>query len=222
MDASLRGGLILLAGLVLLGAALVGHAILLEAVVATVALLVAGAALTAVGLILLRGELRHLLQRRRGEIAVYTVGLVGVIAALGYLVALLPLRLDLSESRRYSLSESTVTMLQRLEKPVHVVFFHDPLMRETVELYQLMARQTPRLTLELHDPALNPAPARMLGVHFAGTAVLQSEGRTLQVNSSAETDIANGILRVSRSATQRVCFLDGHGEPDPFSIESRR
>src|SRR4029077_14907207 len=33
-------------------------------------------------------------------------------------------------------------------------------------------------------------------------------------------DIANGILRVSRSATQLVCFLDGHGEPDPFSLES--
>jgi ABC-type uncharacterized transport system involved in gliding motility auxiliary subunit len=25
---------------------------------------------------------------------------------------------------------------------------------------------------------------------------------------------------VSRSATQRLCFLDGHGEPDPFSLES--
>jgi ABC-type uncharacterized transport system involved in gliding motility auxiliary subunit len=40
------------------------------------------------------------------------------------------------------------------------------------------------------------------------------------VNSGSETDIANGILRVSQSATQRVCFLDGHGEPDPFSMES--
>src|SRR5262249_50195021 len=24
----------------------------------------------------------------------------------------------------------------------------------------------------------------------------------------------------SRAASQRVCFLDGHGEPDPFSLES--
>jgi hypothetical protein len=67
---------------------------------------------------------------------------------------------------------------------------------------------------------INPAQARMLGVNFAGTAVLESEGRRLQVNSSSETDIANGILRVSQAATQTVCFLDGHGEPDPFSLES--
>jgi ABC-type uncharacterized transport system involved in gliding motility auxiliary subunit len=49
---------------------------------------------------------------------------------------------------------------------------------------------------------------------------MESEGRRLQVNGGSEIDIANGILRVSRGATQRVCFLDGHGGPDPFSLES--
>ena len=80
-------------------------------------------------------------------------------------------------------------------------------MRETVELYELMAGQTSLLTVEFHDPMPNPAPVRMLGVQFAGTAVLTSEGRTLQVNGGSEIDIANGILRVSQSATQRVRFL---------------
>jgi ABC-type uncharacterized transport system involved in gliding motility auxiliary subunit len=74
--------------------------------------------------------------------------------------------------------------------------------------------------VEFFDPMLQPAQARMLGVSFAGTAVMESEGRRLHVNGGSEVDIANGILRVSRSATQRVCFLDGHGEPDPFSLES--
>src|SRR5436309_11798806 len=111
-------------------------------------------------------------------------------------------------------------MLKRLDKPVHIVFFHDPMMRETVELYELIARQTPRVTVEFYDPMINPAQARLYGVNFAGTAIVESEGRRLQVNSPSETDIANGILRVAQSATQLVCFLDGHGEPDPFSLES--
>ena len=59
-------------------------------------------------------------------------------------------------------------MLKRLERPVHIVFFHDPMMRETVELYQLIAAQTPRVTVEFYDPMINPAQARMLGVKFAG------------------------------------------------------
>jgi len=179
-----------------------------------------GALLTAVGAVRLRGELGALVRRRRGEIALYTAGVIGVLIALAYLSVRYQLRFDLTTTGRYSLSPPTVTMLERLDRPVHIVFFHDPMMRETVELYALIAAQTRRVTVEFYDPMINPARARMLGVNFAGTAVMESEGRTLRVNGGSETDIANGILRVSQGATQLVCFLDGHGEPDPFSLES--
>src|SRR5688572_11511680 len=220
MDRSFRAGLILLLGVALLGAALTLHAILLETVPATVALGGAGALMAAAGAFGLRAELAALARRRRGEIALFTLGVVGVLIAVAYLSVRYPLRFDLTATGEYSLSESTVTMLKRLERPVRIVFFHDPMMRHTVELYELIAAQTPRVTVEFYDPMINPAAARMLGVNFAGTAVMESEGRRLQVNGGSETDIANGILRVSQSATQRVCFLDGHGEPDPFSLES--
>src|SRR5205807_7506084 len=157
---------------------------------------------------------------RRGEIALSTLGVVGVLLALAYLSVRYPFRFDLTPEGVYSLSAPTVSMLKRLDKPVHIVFFHDPMMRETVELYQLVARQNKLVSIEFYDPMINPAQARMFGVNFAGTAVIESRGRRLQVNGGSETDIANGILRVSKGATQRVCFLDGHGEPDPFSMES--
>jgi len=220
MERSFRAGLILLLGVALLAAALALHAILLEAVPATIVLAGVGALLAAAGLFGLRAELAALARRRRGEIALFTLGVVGVLIAVAYLSVRYPLRFDLTATGEYSLSESTVTMLKRLERPVRIVFFHDPMMRHTVELYELIAAQTPRVTVEFYDPMINPAAARMLGVNFAGTAVMESEGRRLQVNGGSETDIANGILRVSQSATQRVCFLDGHGEPDPFSLES--
>src|SRR5215470_10737277 len=220
MDATFRSGLALLIGVALLATALAVHLILLETAVSTVLLAAAGAVLTAIGLIRLRTELAALLRRRRAEIALGTLGIVGVLIAVAYFSVRWPFRFDITSAGLYSLSEPTVTMLKRLDKPVHIVFFHDPMMRETVELYQLMARQTKRVTVEFYDPMINPAQARMLGVNFAGTAVLESEGRRLQVNSSSESDIANGILRVSQGATQLVCFLDGHGEPDPFSLES--
>ena len=220
MDRSFGSGLILLAGVALLAGALALHAILLETVWWTLVLAGAGALLTAVGVVRLRAELGALLRRRRGEIALFTLGVIGVLVALAYLSVRYPLRFDMTTKGRYSLSAPTVTMLKRLDRPVHITFFHDPMMRETVELYELMAAQTRRVTVEFFDPMLNPAQARMRGVEFAGTAIMESEGRTLQVNGGSETDIANGILRVSQGATQLVCFLDGHGEPDPFSLES--
>ena len=220
MDVSFRGGLLLLAGLALLATALTFHAILLEAAWWTGLLVAVGAVMSAGGAYVLRGELAALVRRRRVEIALETAGIIGVLIALLYLAVLHPLRFDFTEERRFSLSEPTVAMLKRLDRPVHVVFFHDPMMRETVELYELVARQTSRVTVEFFDPMLQPAQARMFGVNFAGTAVMESEGRRLQVNGGSEVDIANGILRVSQAAIQRVCFLDGHGEPDPFSLES--
>src|SRR2546421_2042236 len=217
---SSRPGLILLSGVALLAMALAVHGILLETVVWTVVLVGAGVLLSAWGAFALRTELGEVMRRRRGEIALYTLGVIGVLIAMAYLSVLYPLRFDLTQARLYSLSSPTVTMLKRLDKPVHIVFFHDPMMRETVELYELIASQTRLVTVDFYDPMLNPAQARMLGVQFAGTAVMESEGRKLQVNGDSEPAIANGILRVTRATTPPVCFLDGHGEPDPFSMES--
>src|SRR5207245_666262 len=219
MNRSFGAGLSLLVGIALLAAALALHVILLEMVAATLIVAGAGAALTAVGAYRLRAELGSLVSRRRGEIVLFAAGIIGVLLALTYLSVRYPFRFDLTTERRFSLSAPTITMLQRLERPVHIVFFHDPMMRETVELYELIARQTPRVTVEFYDPMINPAQARMLGVNFAGTAVLESEGRRLQVNGGSETEIATGIQRVATEATQRICFIDQQSETHQVMIQ---
>jgi len=220
MTQSSRSVFILLAGIVLLLSAGVANAILIDSRIVVGVLGVVGLVLSVWGGIASRAELAQLLKHRRGEIALYTVGMVAVLVMAAYLTTRFPVRMDMTENKLFSLSPATVTMLQRLDKPVHVVFFHDRMMRETAEIYEQMARQTDKLTVEFYDPMLNPAQARMRGVEFAGTAIFESEGRKLTVNGPTETDIANGILRVSQGAQQTVCFLDGHGEPDPFSLES--
>ena len=135
MERSFLAGIILLLGVALLAAALAVHAILLEPSAWTTALAVVGAVLMVGGLVALRRDIGVLLHRRRTEIALYALGLVGVLMVVAYLSARYPLRFDLTDAGLHSLSEQTIAMLERIEKPVHVVFFHDPLLRETVELY---------------------------------------------------------------------------------------
>jgi hypothetical protein len=162
-----------------------------------------------------------MVRQRRGEIALHTLGVIGILVALAYLSVRFPVRVDMTTTGLYSLSSQTKEMLKRLEKPVHVTFFHDPMMREAVELYQLFAANSNgKVTVEFFDPMLNPAQARMRGVEFAGTSIIESEGRRLQISGPSETDIGNAILRISRGMQQVVCFLDGHNEPDPFSLET--
>ena len=85
MNRSFRRGLVLLAGLALLGGALALHAILLELRTATVVLGVLGALLTVAAAVGLRDELVALVQRRRGEVALFAVGVVAVLVGLGWL-----------------------------------------------------------------------------------------------------------------------------------------
>src|SRR5258708_19747374 len=79
MNRSCGAGLSLLVGIALLAAALTLHVILLEMVSATLILAGAGAALTAVGAYRLRAELGSLVRRRRGEIALFAAGVIGVL-----------------------------------------------------------------------------------------------------------------------------------------------
>ena len=217
---SFRSGLALLLGIALLAAAAAVHAIFLQPKLWTGLLALAGIALTAAGGFALRKDLGAMLRQRRGEVALYTLGVTGVLVAVAYLTTLFPVRYDMTASKRFSLSPQTMAMLRAIDKPVKITFFHDPMMRETLEIYQQIVRQNKLISLTLYDPVLNPAQARLMNVQFAGTALLQSEDRSLRINGPTETDIANGILRVSQGAKQLVCFLDGHGEANPFSMES--
>jgi len=101
MDRSFRSGLIFLAGVALLAAALAVQAILLETVVWTVVIGAAGALLLVVGAFRLRAEFGAMVRRRRGEIALYTLGVVGVLMAVAYLSVRYPLRFDLTQAGLY-------------------------------------------------------------------------------------------------------------------------
>jgi hypothetical protein len=217
---SFRSGLVLIAGLMLLAASLIASSLSVNSQLVSNLLLLTGALLSGFALFSLREDIGQLFKQSRRELLLTTVGLIGILAAAAWLTALHPLRLDLTANREYSLSPQTVKMMQSIDKPVQITFFHDRGMRETVELYELFAAQNDKITVEFFDPMINPAQAKLRGVEFAGTALFESEGRKLTVNGPAETDIANGILRITQAKQQIACFVDGHGEPDPFSLES--
>lgn len=217
---SFRSGLVLIAGLMLLAASLMVGSLSVNSQLASQVLLVAGLIVSGWALFSLREDIGQLFRASRRELLLTTVGVVGVLIAVVWLTALHPVRMDLTANHEYSLSPQTVKMMKAIDRPVHITFFHDRGMRETVELYELFAAQNDKITVEFYDPMINPAQAKLRGVEFAGTALYESEGRKLTVNGPTETDIANGILRVTQTKQQIACFVDGHGEPDPFSLES--
>ena len=118
MDRSFRAGMTLLAGISLLAIAAVLNAILVEGFAASLILAVAGALISAWSVFSLRTEIGPMLRHRHIAIASQTLGLIGIVIAIAYLSVRFPLRLDMTETKLFSLSEQTVQMLKRLDKPV--------------------------------------------------------------------------------------------------------
>ena len=84
MEQSFRSIIVALTGITFLVTAIALDAIILDAGTWTVLLAIAGVGLTAVGLYKLRVELAGLIRQRRGEIAVFTIGVIGVLVVVAY------------------------------------------------------------------------------------------------------------------------------------------
>lgn len=134
-----------------------------------------------------------------------------------------PSRFDLTSSAVYSLGSESRRVLDALETPVDIVFFHDQrsrAMQDARYLLEHYARHSPLVTVSSHDPMLEPALAERHGVRFAGTALFSAGARRVVVNEATEVAFTNALIRASSAVQGRVCFTDGHVESNPFSLQT--
>ena len=117
MTSPFRSGLILLAGIALLAVSAAVNAIFLNSGIITYALAISGILLCAWGGYGVRPELGAMVRQRRGEIALYTLGVIGVLIMLAYLSARFPIRVDMTEARLFSLSPATVNISSASTNP---------------------------------------------------------------------------------------------------------
>src|SRR6185312_2778131 len=99
--------------------------------------------------------------------------------------------------------------------PVKLTYFYrgqDPNGRRMKDVLEVMGRRNSLLTVRTVDPDREPSVAQAYGGRLANAAILEAEGRTLQVQITDEGEIAIGIQRVLREKVITACFLEGHNE----------
>lgn len=151
------------------------------------------------------------------------VTITALLMAVNLWATKLPLRLDLTNNRVYTLTDETRAVLMSLSKPVSVRFFYDQRsrgMQDARFLLEQYAEIQPLLTVHAHDPQLEPAIAEQHNVQFAGTTILRSGERELRINQATEVAFTNALIQISSEAVGEVCFTDGHIESNPFSLQS--
>lgn len=153
-------------------------------------------------------------QTRYGALAGASVLLVlAIVVALNYVLARQNRRWDLTAGGQYSLSDQTRRVLDTLAAPVRIrVFAREPDFPRYRDRLDEYAYQSSRVTVDYVDADRQPMLARQYDVQTYGTIVFEYEDRTERVESDAEQDLTNALIKVVEGAEQTVYFLEGHGE----------
>src|SRR5262245_7920714 len=179
-----------------------------------------GAWLVALGILFALGLRLPLQPRlRRLPALAYGAGVVGAVFGLAILanvaLTLHDAHFDLTREAIFTPSKQAAAVVDRLGRDVKLTYFfqsQDPEGRRARDMVEVLGRRNPRLRVRTIDPDKQPTAANTYGVRLYNAAVLESEGRRIQVMSTDENQIALGILRVVRERVTTVCFIEGHDE----------
>ena len=122
---------------------------------------------------------------------------------------------DLTREGIFTPSKQAESVVDRLSRDVKLTYFYqsqDQEGRRAKDMVEVLGRRNPRLHVRTVDPDKQPTVADTYGVRIYNAAVLEADGRRIQVRSTDENQIALGILRVIREQVTTVCFMEGHDE----------
>ena len=134
-------------------------------------------------------------------------------------------QLDLTASKRYTLSDQSIKVLKSLEKDVKVIgFFNETQSSEAqsfMDLLEQYSYHSSRFTYEFIDPDKNPGKAKRYEITTYGTTVVESEAKEEKIFDTREEKVANAILKVTRKGKKVVFFSKGHGEKNIEDINEK-
>jgi hypothetical protein len=176
--------------------------------------------LAALAVLFVLGARLPLQPRLRRPLAV-AYGAAIVLATLGIAVlanvalVLHDAHFDLTREGVFTPSRQAEQVVDLLRRDVKLTYFYQaqqPEGRRAKDMVEVLGRRNPRLHVRTVDPDKQPSVADTYGVRIYNAAVLESDGRRIQVFSTDENQIALGILRVLRERVTTVCFMEGHNE----------
>jgi gliding motility-associatede transport system auxiliary component len=156
---------------------------------------------------------------RRLSALAYVAGIVaatlGVAALANVALVLHDAHFDLTREGVFTPSRQAEEVVDRLGRDVKLTYFYQSQNQEgrrAKDMVEVLGRRNPHLRVRTVDPDKQPTVADTYGVRIYNAAVLEMDGRKIQVLSTDEDQIALGLLRVLRERVTTVCFMEGHNE----------
>lgn len=209
-----------------LGAVVVGSFVsqpilLLHLIVGVLCLVVWGLTSGLASLSKARGVITGRTARFGAHAALYGLIAGGLLIVVNIVASLNERRWDLTEQGVYSLSPKSVKIVAALDKPVRLIALDAPQVqnkeqtRELLQLYKYANEK--KLSFEIIDPRARPVEVDRLGMKPGNLLYVEyGEGGATGVsrlNQIDEQSITNAIIKLSRGASKKLYYIQGHGEP---------
>lgn len=205
-------------------------------------LAIAGGALFVVGIVANYKQIVVTLGKRSTKYAsnyvVSVILVVALISGMNFVSQRHHKRFDLTGSGQFSLAPQTTQILDKLGKDLEIKAFFPggdyPRLKELLVEFRTRSR---RVRYEFIDPDRQPAVAKQYEVTTYGTfsnpftgtelkfgtVILITGNRKEKIEKRSEEvreeDLTNAIIKVLKTETKKVYFVQGHGEKEPNDTE---
>ncbi|MBX2885141.1 MAG: GldG family protein [Granulosicoccus sp.] len=126
--------------------------------------------------------------------------------------------LDVTANKRHSLSPTTISLLNAMNKPVDVIAVLGLNQQQLDAVNALISRfraVKPDISLKVVNHELQPAEARALNAAPGGELILRSDEREQRIQTLSERSLANALQRLMREGERQLAFIVGHNERSP-------
>jgi ABC-type uncharacterized transport system involved in gliding motility auxiliary subunit len=154
---------------------------------------------------------------------VMTLVFIVILVLTAYMSVRHKVRVDLTDTGRYTLAPQTIKVLRALPSGLEVIAFYrsDERTRQAMaDLLKEYAYYSPNFKFWFVDPDQSPLEAAKYGVTSYRTTLIRHEGKEAVVSFESENKLTNALLKVLRKETKRIYFLSGHGENSLTSTEN--
>jgi len=163
-------------------------------------------------------EIVQKITRRKLRYGINSAVVTLIVIALVVIVYLVAMnhykRIDLTKAQRFSLSEQTIKILEKLEGPVNAYAFFSKSQDRSVitELFKQYSYHYRNFNFQIVDPDLNPGMVKEMGVEDYGEVIIEYGGKREKVKQNTEEGITNTLIKLSQIEVKTVYFVTGHGE----------
>lgn len=159
-----------------------------------------------------------------GSVTLASVAFLGLLVVGNWYVNRHSPQWDLTASQRFTLSDQSVKILSQLDRDVKVTGFYpsrqeDSFVRGTKDLLRQYARRSARVTVEFIDPDVSPGLARQFNIQSYPITIFQAGDRREETTGVTEQDFTSALLKLTRTESKKVYFVQGHQERDPDSAQ---